>query len=63
MQFKMKKDGSYVAAGNNDRIYEISQGPHGTWVLTVMSFLCAEVYETLEDCFNEAASWEEGGDE
>ena len=62
MQFKMKKDGSYVAVGKHERIYEISQGPHGTWVLNVMSFLCAEVRETLEDCFDEAASWE-GEDE
>ena len=63
MQFKMKNDGSYVADGNHDRIYEISQGSHGTWVLTVMSLQDVSIHETLEDCFNEAASWEEGDEE
>ena len=63
MQFKMKKDGSYVAVGKHDRVYEITRGPHGTWLLNVMSFIYADVHESLEDCFNEAASWEEGDEE
>jgi hypothetical protein len=63
VQFKMKADGSYVAVGNRDRIYEITEGPHGTWMLTVMSFIHADVHETLKDCFASAASWEEEDEE
>jgi len=59
MQFKMRKDGSYVAVGQHDRIYEVTEGPHGTWLLEVMSLICSNVHETLQDCFDEAASWEE----
>jgi hypothetical protein len=63
MQFKMRKDGSYVAVGKHDRIYEITEGPHGTWLLEVMSFIGASVHEALEDCFDEAATWEQEDEE
>ena len=63
MQFKMRKDGSYVAVGKHDRIYEITEGPRGTWLLEAMSLICSNVHETLEDCFDEAATWEQEDEE
>ena len=58
MQFKMQKDGSYVAEGKRDWQYEITEGPHGTWVLKVVSCVHTQTLETLEECFDTAATWE-----
>jgi hypothetical protein len=58
MRFKMERDGSYLAEGEGDWRYEITEGPHGTWVLKVSGCVHKQTLETLEECFDTAETWE-----